>query len=271
MKVPSRARAGGFAVIALLIGVGVACSTGGQAKSTPPVVVFDSGPPAGWGHIPSEGFECCQVKEFGDEVQFAGSARRLTSATVTMVNWARHADYPTSPDNDGFMQGLKLNLYKVGPVVAGHPTLGALIRSVPTAVKILWQPDNDPNCPGDATEFYTTGQLGTTCYHGIIQKVTFNLPKIPVPNQIVWSIYFDTETYGNNPIGVHGPYDSLNVGAYGNGPSVGSDPEPGVAWLSGGTYPYCDGGAGGTWTFRPDEGCNQWAGYTPVISFSATV
>jgi hypothetical protein len=274
MKVSHRARAAGFVTVALLIGFGAACTPGGHGHAKPPPVkIYDSNPAAGTLHTPSEGFECCEVKEFGDQVQFAGTARKLQSATVTMVVWSRKADYPAFGDSTGFNQGLTLNLYHVGANDgSGHPTLGTPIATVPAVFHLPWQPDNDPNC-SDPTAFQSIpGALDTNCVHGLVHQVTFDLSgeNVTAPSQLVWGIAFDTSTYGDSPIGTHGPYDSLNVGTFGNGASVGTDVEPGVAWMSAGTYPYCDSGAGGTWTLRPDEGCNQWAGHTPEISFSAT-
>jgi hypothetical protein len=236
-------------------------------------VIYNSNPAAGTLHTPSEGFECCEVRQFGDQVQFAGTARKLTSATVTMVVWSLHSAYPTFGDSTGFDQRLTLNLFDVGPNEgSGNPTLGSSIATVPAVFHLPWQPENDPNCT-DPTAFQSVpGPVDTHCVHGLVHQVTFDLSSLHItaPSQLVWGIAYNTSTYGRAPIGVTGPYDSLNVGAFGNGASVGTDVQPGVAWLSGGTYPYCDGGAGGTWTMRPDEGCNQWAGYTPEISFSAT-
>jgi hypothetical protein len=275
MKSSRRARAVGFATVAMLIGFAAACTTGGHGHGAAPmpVKIYDSNPAAGTLHTPSEGFECCEVKEFGNAVHFAGTARKLTSATVTMVVWSTHADYPTFGDSTGFDQALTLNLYDVGPNDgSGHPTLGTPIASVPAVFHLPWQPTNDANC-SDPTAFQAVfGPFDTNCKHGLNHAVTFNLSgyNIHAPEKLVWGVAYNTSTYGDAPIGVHGPYDSLNVGAFGSGASVGSEVEPGVAWLSGGDYPYCDGGAAGMWTMRPDEGCGHWAGYNPEISFSAT-
>jgi hypothetical protein len=50
-------------------------------------------------------------------------------------------------------------------------------------------------------------------------------------------------------------------------PNFGAFPLPEDAYLNGGSYPYCDHGAGGTGTFRLDAGC--WGGYQPSFEVKA--
>ena len=40
-------------------------------------VIYDSIPSPLPANLPSEGYQCCQMSEFGDEIQFAGSYRTL--------------------------------------------------------------------------------------------------------------------------------------------------------------------------------------------------
>jgi hypothetical protein len=89
--------------------------------------------------------------------------------------------------------------------------------------------------------------------------VTFNLGGVTVPDQLIYGIAFNTETYGASPIGPpSGPWDSLNFGFVG-APTVGSNPLPDTAyWNTTTAGNYADSGAGGTGTFRQDTG---WAAY----------
>ena len=75
-------------------------------------------------------------REFGDEIVFAGTNRRVTSVTVTMSAWALHATYPTLPAA-GWTHPITLNLYATNPLT---PTLpGALIESTTQTFAIPWR------------------------------------------------------------------------------------------------------------------------------------
>ena len=101
--------------------------------------------------------------------------------------------------------------------------------------------------------------------------VTFDLGNVAVPQQFIYGLAFNTETWGANPIGTDGPYDSLNFGLLGDGtnpvtPFVGTDISPNSAyWNTSTAANYGDGGAGGTGTFRLDA--NNWQGYDPAVTF----
>jgi hypothetical protein len=280
MKTSGRARAVGFATVALIIGFAAACTTGGHGGGAMPVKIYDSNLTPLPGNVSSQGFQCCQTAEFGDAVTFAGTARKLKSATVTMSDWAKYStpanhSFP-SADQHGFDQLLTLNLYAVGADDAhGHATAGALLASVPQVFHIPWRPEDDPaHCPTPGAygiKFQSKpGPNDTNCFNGLATKVTFDLSgyNIVAPNSIVWGVAYNTQTWGTNPIGVDGPYNSLNVGADGNAPSLGSEVNSGAAFINSQTAGYyCD--SDGVGTFRASSsGC--WAGQTPEISFSAT-
>ena len=98
-----------------------------------------------------------------------------------------------------------------------------------------------------------------------------------IPDDVIVSLAYNTTHYGYSPIGESAPcysssggcgYDALNVALDGNSPSICSQPRPDDGWLNstwGGAY--CDGGAGGTGTFRLDAGC--WTGYQPQLRLKA--
>ena len=98
------------------------------------------------------------------------------------------------------------------------------------------------------------------------------------PAKAIISVAYNTSDYGvkqrPQPCNseVRGcPYDSLNVGVTEPGtetPSVGTDPQPNDAYFNTTYAPYyCDGGLGGTGTFRLDAGC--WTDEQPLIHLSA--
>jgi hypothetical protein len=258
MKVPVRTRAVGFAVIALLVGVGTACSTGGggATKSAPSFAIYDSNPSPLPPNVASQGFECCQTAEFGDEITFAGTARTLKSATVTMSSWAVHSHYSTFPGNTtGWNQPLTLKVY-----ADNGGTVGALLLSKTIVFHVPWRPEPDQvNCPTKDNPGYdykyqaVPGAPDTNCYNGKAFQVSFDLKPlgITVPDSVIWGVSYNTQTVGAHPIGVPGPYNSLNVGAQGNGASIGTDVNLDIAFKNG----------------VADTG---WTGYTPEISFTAT-
>ncbi|MBI1190532.1 MAG: hypothetical protein GC200_07630 [Tepidisphaera sp.] len=205
---------------------------------------------------PSLGYQATSTAEFGDRVTLGGTARQLTSATVTMVDWARYEDYNVGGqyyDNgqwagSGFYHNLTLNIYDGG---TGNAP-GALIASVTQNSFIAYRP---------------TGWSR----NGYAQNVTFDLSTLNVnlPESIVWSIAFNTQTHGYNPIGAAGPYNSLNLGlndAPGGGITVGSTDLDKTFWNTSYGPFYADGGASGVGTFREDT---TWTGYNPMIDIQA--
>ena len=92
-------------------------------------------------------------------------------------------------------------------------------------------------------------------------NIEFNLSTIgTVPDEFIYGIAYDTQSYGNPPMGTAGPYNSLNVGlidtpTYSGQPTVGTDVESDAVFWNTSQRPfYTDLGAGGTGTFRRDTG-----------------
>ncbi|MBZ5696894.1 MAG: hypothetical protein LAN36_16225 [Acidobacteriia bacterium] len=231
-------------------------------------VVYDSLPSPTPPNVPSVGFQATATSEFGQGVKLQGDFPVvLNSATLLMSNWALESAYEPVGTSAGFHVPLTLDLYQVGagdtvgPQIGTGTTIDALIQ---------WRPEASAGC-GTAWRA-PDGQ----CYNGLAQTVTFNMVGITVPNQFIWGLAFNTTSYGANPTGVLGPYDSLNIGLNSNPdgvhaftPSVGSDLIAGsVYWNTSHAGFYTDGGAGGVGTFRQDT---QWEPYDPAIQFNGTV
>lgn len=218
-------------------------------------------------NVPSLGFQATSTAEWGDDVFLGGTARRAGSATITMSDWAKHSNYPTM-DPAGFTHPITLNIYVVdhsGP----NPAPGARIATVTKNFLIPWRPEADPLCSGDRWK-----AIDNQCYSGFAFKITFDLKSLALtlPNELIFGVAYNTNTWGYNPIGLPGPYESLNVGcANANGvgvpPSVGIDVEPDATfWNTSFAGFYADGGAGGVGTFRRDTG---WADFAPAVQFTA--
>jgi hypothetical protein len=225
-------------------------------------VVYSTLPTPTPPNVPSEAYQATQTAEFGQGVDLAGSGgATLGSAEVLMSNWALESTYETPGTTAGFMVPLTLNFYNVG---AGD-SVGSLFFTTTLDALITWRPEASPGC-GSAYK-----ASDGNCYNGLAQVVTFNLGNVVVPQQFIYGLSFNTETWGAHPTGVEGPYDSLNFGLLGDGtipviPFVGTDLLPSSAYLNSSTASnYGDDGAGGVGTFRLDAG--NWEGYDPAVAF----
>jgi hypothetical protein len=203
-------------------------------------------------NVPSLGYQATGTSEFGDLVQFtAGSSRILAGATAVMSNWAYASEWSAS--GPGYLQLLTLNLYDVDSS-SGTPQPGALIASSSQTFLVPWRPEPDPNCPGTAWK-----AADGSCYNGFAFEVHFDFNLPVLPDTIIYGLAYNTQTYGNAPYGVTGPYNSLNFGVNTTGPSLGSRPLPDTAYWS---STQNTSGTG----FVQDTG---WTPYSGAIRFEA--
>ena len=147
----------------------------------------------------SQPYQAQQVSEFGDRISFGGSARQLSSASITMSMWARYEDWNTGGQyygtgayaGAGYTQSFTFNIYNAGT----GSTPGSLIGTVTQSKYIQYRP----------TVWASA--------NGIAQNITFDLSGlgITLPESIVWGLAFNTQTYGTSPTGANGPYNQLNV------------------------------------------------------------
>ena len=224
------------------------------AASAPAAVLYSSIPKPLSPNLPSLGYQATSTAEFGGLIQFAGSAGSYSAlrATVVMSDWAVASHYDSNLA--GFSQLLTLTIYNVGP----GDTVGAPIASDTVDAFIPWRPEASAGCG--------TAWLAAdgACYNGMAFEVKFDFENVTVPGQVIYGLAFDTQSYGANPTGTQGPYNSLNFDLSETGPRVGSDPLPGTAyWNTSHDAFYTDGGANGVGTFRQDT---NWP-YSGAIEF----
>jgi len=223
--------------------------------------IYDSIPNPLPGNVPSLGYQSEHTAEFGDLIQFAGAGRTLSQVTIVMSDWALASDYPAFPGAGGptWSHPLTLDLYDVdnsGP----NPAPGALIATRTLTAAIPWRPVADPSCT-DKTQFRAPDGL---CYSGLAFTVVFDFTGVTVPDQIIYGVAYDTETYGANPIGTPGPYISLNFGLAQVPPAAGSNPFPDTAYWNTQASNYTASCPGGT--FCRDTG---WTPFSGAIRFDA--
>ncbi len=159
----------------------------------------------------------------------------LTTVTVEMSDWAIYSLYSapgscppsSSCTAGGWVHPITLNIYNVvGSGATATP--GALLATKTQTFAIPWRPEPSGGCPGGA---WLAGD--SKCYSGFAFPITFDLTAmgITLPNQVIYGVAFNTQTFGAAPIGAGGPFDALNVGVNNSGgaapfgpPTVGSNP-----------------------------------------------
>jgi uncharacterized repeat protein (TIGR01451 family) len=240
------------------------------AFAAPPVIIYNDIPSPLPGNVQSEAFQSDHTAEFGSLIQFAGTNRIPTNVNVVMSSFALQSVFtapgmcpPSSACNaSGFSHPITLNLYNVDNSGA-FPAPGSLIGSRTQTFAIPWRPAGNPACATVAPNFDPNRWLASDgkCYTGLAFTITFDLTSLglTLPNQIIFGIALNTQTYGYAPIGVDGPFDALNVGLNTVAPSVGSNPgDPDV------DYQNTDVGNGGNGTFSRHTG---WAPFSVAASF----
>ena len=244
-----------FALTALFLIAGSPLTAGAS-------IIYDSIPSPLPPNVPSLGYQATQTSEFGDLIQFDGTSRTLKRVTLVMSDWALASDYPTFPGSSGptWNHPLTLNLYNVDNSGA-NPAPGTLIVTRTQTFAIPWRPPADATCPGGTAWRASDGN----CYNGLAFTVVFDFAGTLLPNQIIYGVAFNTQTWGYSPIGTPGPYVSLNFGLADQPPSVGSNPFPDTAyWNTQTAANYADGGAGGVGIFRRDT---AWTPFSGAVSF----
>jgi len=215
------------------------------AGAVTPSAVYDATPSPLPPNVASLGFQATSTSEFGDKVHLAGTNRVLDEITVTMSDWALKSDYPAVGTATSWQHPITVNVYTTGLT---------LLATTTQNITIPWRPAADPTCAGGTAWRASDG----LCYNGIAFDATFDMPNVTLPNDVIVGIAYNTQHYGSTPLGVPGPYNSLNVGIpTGQTASVGSDDNANnVYWNTSYGPFYSDGGLGGTGAFREDT---NWA------------
>jgi len=221
----------------------------------PSAVVYDSLPSVVPDtNYPSLGYQATSTSEFGDYINLAGSNRMLETVTTTMSNWAKYSDYSSDArylgDNTSWTHPVTVKVYSAD----GSANPDTLLASREQTVTIPWRPET-PGYP----------------FSGIAFNATFDLSDLNVllPDDVIVSVEYNTQTHGPSPIGVTGPYNSLNVAVPTSQPVVvGSDVSVDTVYLDSswsGVY----SSAGATGVFRQDAG---WTPYgTLALEITASV
>jgi hypothetical protein len=265
--------------VALLVAgafMAVACGSASAAAT----LIYNNIPSPLPGNVISQGYECCQAAEFGGQVQFeappAGKVWKNPKVTVLMSSWAcQEGGGESCKTTKGakFEWPLTVSVYEVMP----DNTPGNKIGAASKVFKIRYRPSASTICKQTTSPGGWYDKKDEHCYNGFATKIKMPLKIASLPQKAIISVSYNTSDYGAEPQRPKPcnsssggcPYDSLNVGAETN-LSLGGQPLPEDAYFNTGYGPfYCDGGAGGTGSFRLDAGC--WGGYQPSFSVTAKV
>ncbi len=252
-----------------LVGVAaLAVGTVGAAQAAGPTV-YDAIPAPLPYSMPSLGGEAYSQDQIGDEIRFANGATTLQTGTIAMVSWvcqsgAWNTDDCVSAAGATFDHPITLNLYNVD-MSSGSPVVGTLIKSVTRTFSMPYRPSTDQTCADSAGPGQWKAADGL-CRNGYAFEINFDLAGVAVPAEVIFGVAYNTRTSGEAPMGVSGPYDSLNVGLNTVGTPVAGDVNPDVIfWDTAYAGNYADGGTAGVDTFRADSG---WTGYAVAARFA---
>ena len=252
-----RARPTGLRVafaFVLSLGLVMVTTTPASAASE---VIYDSMPSPLPANYRSVAFQAEQTAEFGDHVTLGATQRQLDSITVGLSSWACEAGNWSIPSGSGscvstpgstFTHPITLKIFAVNPSDSTLP--GALLTSKTTTFAIPYRPTTDPvNCPPVFPATTTTKYLnGAVCSNGLGFTLDFDLSATHtvLPNDIIVTIAYNTDSWGASPLGVSGPYSSLNVGQSQVAPTVGAEDGSRAFWNTANAAYYGDGGVTGT-------------------------
>jgi hypothetical protein len=199
---------------------------------------------------PSLGFEATSTNEFGDEVELAGTARQLVSLSVLFASFACESghwntnDCTTTPGHT-FTHSITGNIYSVKDCMGTPCPDGPPLATMTQTFTIPYRPSKDAvNCTGgDAGKWFNA--VSGLCQNSISTVLTFDFGQTPLPDlpdQVIWTVAFNTTNAGYNPVGPAipacgpggCPYDSLNVGAqtFSGAPYAGTDVDADQAFRS---------------------------------------
>jgi hypothetical protein len=193
------------------------------------------------------GFASSATSEIGDLVRLGGTSHGIDRVTVTLSSAAARADFPGNPAG-GFTLSVTLKIFAVDRS-ADAPRPGNLLAMVTQPFLVPWRPDAGAGVAFNAT-FDLTGATP------------------PLPDEIIYSIGFSTQRYGDAPLGTASPADFVRVGLTDQASPIPGDVEPdAVFWKTAEASNYADGGASGVNVFRRDTG---WAPHTPAVRFTTS-
>jgi hypothetical protein len=210
---------------------------------TPPAraVAFSTFPDAVPQFMSSHSFQAQAASELGGRVKLAAdTSRNLTKVSLVMVNYSNMPSY---------VWPITLKLYALNDLTTPFAYTTRTF-SIPG-----WKHVPDLTC--DASGSAWRDEQGN-CHYSETFPISFDLTGTVVPDEFVWTVAYNTQSWGADPTGAWGYECNLNVGVLPDAPSAG---ELGDIYVyshwTGTDGPYHDSGAGdvlraaSAWTKHP--------------------
>ena len=245
-----------------------------QAVAQTTQTVYSSLPASGVVSVPSIGAEATSFNQAGNEVILTKGGM-LKQVSVTMTDFACQTGTPgagtcVTTGQATFPLPITLTLYKHSTTnpTTGEVTPGAQITKVTKSFGIRFRPTSTPSC-GVGGGFVGSDGL---CHNAYDQNVVFAV-SVKVPATVVWSVSYNTDTSGPNPIGSPVPQDALNVGLAPKATTGLNRTDDSIFWDTRNGTLSC-GSPMGPSDFNRDGPCdgapNSWAGLVPAAKFTIT-
>lgn len=190
--------------------------------------------------VPSLSFQANSINELGDKIRFYPYVyTKLNSITILMAAYTPKSEWVNYTDCSGYNHSFTINVYN---------TNQTLLYSKTSEFLVPWKPEHSANCSGSSWM-----DIYGNCWSGLAFLITFNVSDSALfPPDVIYGLSYNTQSYGASPLGVAGPYNSLNMGLLTLLPTIGTDLLPGYIYLnstSSSTY----GDSGPVNVFRPSE------------------
>ena len=202
------------------------------AEASP--VRYDSTPVGYTGYVSSFGPEAYAFDRIGNEV-IVKHVKPIKHVSVTLSSWALEQGSwdkgGTTTPGATFPATITLTLERFARVNALTKTIepGKRIERVTKTFNVPFRPSSF-----SASEPRFMGADGLL-HNGLLRTITFPVSHA-LPQDVVWSVSYNTATQGPAPTGVASPLDSLNV-AMTDHARVGHDRFPGgIFWDNSGTF-----------------------------------
>jgi hypothetical protein len=109
-----------------------------------------------------------------------------------------------------------------------YVTLGDLLYHNTTTFLIPWRPEPSSDCNGTQWK-----DLNGDCIDGLSFTILFEISGgLNISNDVVFILGYNTQTYGLEPYGVDGPYNTLGLGVSATAPDFGSNGMPGFMFIN---------------------------------------
>lgn len=158
-------------------------------------------------HFAGQPMQAESMNEFGMALGLTGkSGKKINSVKLVFDTWhdAKYAAWSSDPrytgSTSGFIVPVTLNFYTIDT----EGETGNKLGNITSNITMDWAPSyRGPAPAGDGYNGWA--------FTRIVDVSGLNMV-VPSSEQVIMTIVYNTQSYGPNPIGVAGPYNSLNIG-----------------------------------------------------------